>query len=61
MHLAASGLRAAQSQWDESFEYHQRAWCHMRATVGERDFYTANTAHKIAEHLIREGRSEKAM
>ncbi len=54
-------LRAAQNRWDESFEYHQRAWRHARATVGERDFYTANLAHKVAEHLIRIGRSEEAM
>jgi hypothetical protein len=33
----------------------------MRATVGDRDFYTANITHKIAEHLIRQGRSEEAM
>lgn len=33
----------------------------MRETVGERDFYTANVAHKIAEHLIRMGRNEEAM
>ena len=54
-------LRAAQNQWDESFEYHQRAARHMRATVGERDFYTANITHKIAEHLIRLGWNEEAM
>ena len=54
-------LRAAQSQWDESFEYHQRAWRHMRATVGDRDFYTANITHKVAEHLFRLGRNEEAM
>lgn len=58
---ALGNLRAAQNQWDESFEYHQRAWRHMRATVGERDFYTANITHKIAEHLIRLGRNEEAM
>ncbi|TVY47452.1 hypothetical protein LOCC1_G002772 [Lachnellula occidentalis] len=58
---ALGNLRAAQNQWDESFEYHQRAWRHMRATVGERDFYTANATHKIAEHLIRLGRSEEAI
>ncbi|KAL2833318.1 tetratricopeptide repeat domain-containing protein [Aspergillus cavernicola] len=58
---ALGNVRAAQNQWDESFEYHQRAWDHMRATVGERDFYTANVAHKIAEHLIRSGRSEEAI
>jgi hypothetical protein len=58
---ALGNLRAAQNQWDESFEYHQRAWRHMRATVGERDFYTANVTHKIAEHLIRSGRNEEAM
>ncbi|CZS95367.1 uncharacterized protein RAG0_05033 [Rhynchosporium agropyri] len=33
----------------------------MRATVGEKDFYTANVAHKIAEHLIRSGRNEEAI
>lgn len=33
----------------------------MRETVGERDFYTANVAHKISEHLIRLGRSEEAI
>ncbi|OIW35543.1 tetratricopeptide repeat domain-containing protein [Coniochaeta ligniaria NRRL 30616] len=54
-------LRAAQSQWDESFEYHQRAWRHMRATVGDKDFYTANITHKIAEHLFRLGRTEEAI
>lgn len=58
---ALGNLRAAQDRWDESFEYHQRAWRHMRATVGERDFYTANVAHKLAEHLMRAGRSEEAM
>ncbi|KAI1078974.1 tetratricopeptide repeat domain-containing protein [Whalleya microplaca] len=58
---ALGNLRAAQDQWDESFEYHQRAWRHMRATVGERDFYTANITHKIAEHLIRVGRNEEAI
>jgi tetratricopeptide (TPR) repeat protein len=58
---ALGNLRARQNQWDGSFEYHQRAWHHMRETVGERDFYTANVTHKIAEHLIRSGRSEEAM
>lgn len=58
---ALGNLRAAQNEWDESFKYHERAWRHMRATVGERDFYTANITHKIAEHFIRSGRSEEAM
>ncbi|GFF26775.1 probable disease resistance protein At1g58390 [Aspergillus udagawae] len=58
---ALGNLRAAQNRWDESFEYHQRAWHHMLGTVGERDFYTANVAHKIAEHLIRSGRNEEAI
>ncbi|KAK3906405.1 hypothetical protein C8A05DRAFT_40822 [Staphylotrichum tortipilum] len=50
-------LRAAQSRRDESFEYHHRAWRHMRSTVGDRDFYTASATHKIPEHLFRLGRS----
>lgn len=58
---ALGNLRATQNQWDESFEYHKRAWHHMHATVGERDFYTANVAHKLAEHLMRLGRSEEAV
>lgn len=58
---ALGNLRAAQNRWDESFEYHQRAWRHMLATVGERDFYTANVAHKVAEHLIRLGQYESAI
>ncbi|QLI66908.1 uncharacterized protein G6M90_00g032140 [Metarhizium brunneum] len=58
---ALGNLGAAQNQWDESFDYHQRAWRHMRATVGDRDFYTANVAHKIAEHFLRLGRSEEAI
>lgn len=58
---ALGNLGAAQNQWDESFDYHQRAWRHMRATVGDRDFYTASVAHKIAEHFLRLGRSEEAM
>lgn len=58
---ALGNLRAAQNQWDESFQYQQRALHHMRATVGERDFYTANSAHKVAEHLFRLGRYEEAM
>jgi hypothetical protein len=33
----------------------------MRATVGDKDFYTANITHKIAEHLHRLGRTEEAM
>lgn len=58
---ALGNLRATQDQWDESFEYHQRAWHQMCATVGERDFYTANVAHKLAEHLMRADRREEAM
>lgn len=58
---ALGNLRAAQNRWHDSFEYHQRAWHHMLATVGERDFYTANVAHKVAEHLIRLGQYESAM
>jgi tetratricopeptide (TPR) repeat protein len=54
-------LRAAQNQLDESFEYHKRAWNHMRATVGERDFHTANAAYKISEHLMRLGQNEEAV
>lgn len=58
---ALGSLRAVQDRWDESFQYHERAWQHMRATVGERDFYTATITHKIAEHLIRSDRKEEAM
>ena len=58
---ALSNLCAAQNRWDESFEYQQRVLQHMRATVGERDFYTANSAHKVAEYLIRLGWNEEAM
>ena len=58
---ALGNLRAAQNRLDESFEFHQRAMRHMRATVGEKDFYTANVAHKIAEHLLRLGRSEESI
>lgn len=54
-------LRAVEGKLDESYEYHQRAWKHMLETVGERDFYTANITHKIAEHLMRLGEHEKAM
>ncbi|CAG8410489.1 unnamed protein product [Penicillium salamii] len=58
---ALGNLRAVQNQWDESFQYHQRAWQQIRATVGDRDFYTANVIHKIAEHLIRTNRSDEAI
>ncbi|CAG8930119.1 unnamed protein product [Penicillium salamii] len=58
---ALGNLRAAQNQWEESFQYHQRAWQQIRATVGDRDFYTANVIHKIAEHLIRTHRSDEAI
>ena len=58
---ALGNLRAAENKWDESFEYHQKALRHMRATVGDRDFYTANVVHKIAEHFVRLGRSGEAM
>ncbi|UKZ83205.1 hypothetical protein TrVFT333_011010 [Trichoderma virens FT-333] len=58
---ALGNLRAAQNKWDESLEYHQRAWRHMLATVGERDFYTANVFHKLAEHFIRLGQNEEAI
>ncbi|KAJ5715180.1 uncharacterized protein N7483_012361 [Penicillium malachiteum] len=34
---ALGNLRAAQKQWDDSFEYHQRAWHHMLTTVGQHD------------------------
>jgi len=58
---ALDNLHAAQNRLDESFEYHQRAIRHMRATEGERNFYTANVAHKISENLSRLGRSEESM
>lgn len=58
---ALGNLRAAQKQWDESFEYHRRAWRHMCATVGEKDFYSAIVAHKLAEHHMRVGQSDEAM
>ncbi|OQD75303.1 hypothetical protein PENDEC_c007G00972 [Penicillium decumbens] len=58
---ALGNLRAAQNRWGDSFEYHQRAWHHMLATVGERDFYTANVAHKVAEHFIRLRQYENAI
>ncbi|OBR14340.1 Tetratricopeptide repeat domain-containing protein [Colletotrichum higginsianum IMI 349063] len=58
---ALGNLRAAQGQWNESFEYHQRAWRQIRATVGDKDFYTATITHKIAEHLTRQCRSEEAI
>ncbi|KAL7897244.1 P-loop containing nucleoside triphosphate hydrolase protein [Trichoderma sp. SZMC 28014] len=58
---ALGNLRAAQHEWDESFEYHQRALNHMLATVGEKDFYTANISHKVAEHFIRLHRNEEAI
>ncbi|KAK2600215.1 hypothetical protein QQS21_005011 [Conoideocrella luteorostrata] len=58
---ALGSLRAAQHQWDESFDYHERALRHMRETVGDKDFYTANVAHKVAEHFLRLGQSEKAI
>lgn len=58
---ALGNLRAAQDNWDESFEYHQRALRHMLATVGEKDFYTANVSHKVAEHFICLHRNEEAM
>ncbi|KAI1843857.1 hypothetical protein JX265_003753 [Neoarthrinium moseri] len=49
---ALGSLRAVQNRWDESLEFHDRAWHHMRRSVGERDVYTARVAYKIAEHLI---------
>lgn len=58
---ALGNLRAVQGEWDESYEFHSRAWRHMRETVGERDFYTANITHKMAEHLSRLKRYEEAM
>ncbi|PNP46214.1 hypothetical protein TGAMA5MH_02249 [Trichoderma gamsii] len=58
---ALGNLRAAQDNWDESSEYHQRALRHMLATVGEKDFYTANFSHKVAEHFIRLHRNEEAI
>ena len=58
---ALGNLRAVQGHMDESFEYHHRAWRQMRATVGDRDFYTANITHKVAEHFFRSDKPEEAM
>ncbi|EJP62260.1 tetratricopeptide repeat domain-containing protein [Beauveria bassiana ARSEF 2860] len=58
---ALGNLRAAQKEWGESFEYHRRAWRHMCATVGKKDVYTANVAHKLAEHLNRAGKRDEAI
>ncbi|KAK5636013.1 hypothetical protein RRF57_011725 [Xylaria bambusicola] len=58
---ALGNLRAAQRDWDESFEYHQRAWRHMRAAMGDKDFYTAIVMHKISEHLVLLGQNDEAM
>ncbi|KAI1978740.1 hypothetical protein LOZ53_004335 [Ophidiomyces ophidiicola] len=54
-------VQATQQLWDASFEYHQRALRHMIATVGEKDFYTANVIHKVAEHLIRLDENDEAL
>ncbi|KAI1923416.1 hypothetical protein LOZ58_004717 [Ophidiomyces ophidiicola] len=54
-------VHATQQLWDASFEYHQRALRHMIATVGEKDFYTANVIHKVAEHLIRLDENDEAL
>lgn len=53
---ALGNLRDAQGAWAESLEFHQRAWRHMRETVGDKDYYTADVTHKIAEHLWDRGR-----
>ncbi|KAK1751457.1 hypothetical protein QBC47DRAFT_391863 [Echria macrotheca] len=58
---ALGNLRAVQGRWDESLEFHQRAWRHMRRTVGDRDLYTAIVVHKIAMHLFRLGKTEEAI
>lgn len=58
---ALGNLRAAQGAFTESLEFHQRALDHMRATVGDKDPYTANVLHKIAEHLLRQKQGEEAM
>lgn len=58
---ALGSLLAVQNRWSESFEYHQIAWRQMRATVGEKYFYTANATHKISEHLGRLCRHKDAM
>jgi len=58
---ALGNLRALQGQCGESYKFHQRAWRHMRATVGDKDFYTANITHKMAEHLVRLSQTEEAM
>ncbi|KAE8347147.1 hypothetical protein BDV24DRAFT_158139 [Aspergillus arachidicola] len=59
--LAKGMFTRRPSGLDQSFEFHYRAWDHMRTTVGEKDFYTASVAHKIAEHFSRMGRSEEAI
>jgi tetratricopeptide (TPR) repeat protein len=58
---ALGDLRAAEGRLDESFEFHQKAWVHMRETVGDKDLYTARVAYKVARHMARMGKSEEAM
>ncbi|KAJ5835986.1 hypothetical protein N7447_002012 [Penicillium robsamsonii] len=41
-------LHAALNQREESFRYDRRVWHYMRETVVERDVYTANITHKMA-------------
>ncbi len=56
-----AALRAMQGDADESCKYHERAWKHLRKTLGKRDSCTARVAHNFAEHLLREGRVEDAV
>lgn len=58
---ATAALRAAQGNVDESYRCRERAWNHLRKTLGKRDSCTARAAHNFAEHLLREGRVEDAM
>lgn len=58
---AIAALRAAQGDLDESHTYHQRAWIHLRSTVGVQDPCTGRVAHKLAEHLLRVQRADEAL
>ena len=54
-------LRLKQGRPDEAYECHQRAFRGYVETTGAQYHRTADTRHKLAEHLIRLEKFDEAM
>lgn len=54
-------IRNAQQRYQEALHYHERAVQNMRATLGEKHYFTGDCLYSLATDLLREGDTKRAL